>query len=351
MKISVIVPVYNILEKYLRNCLESLKKQTLEDLEFIIIDDGSTNNAPQICDEYGIKDNRFKVIHQENVGVSAARNNGLDTASGEFILFVDADDSLLDGEVCNRLYTAITQNAADIVVFKYIKSSQLKEKTRVATIQDEFYRSLSVIEISDGRYSIISRFDDKNETLLGSPWGKIFKREFIESNKLRFVLNLKKAQDRVFMLECFSKTNKIGILNLFCYCYNDLNETSICHKMNPNILNILEQMDQEMLGITSGEMEEQLLQSIYMMRIQNILEYLHLSEFHPDNNNSIFAKVKNIGAIISLDKYEIALHRLSKENNSKFKKDRRIKIFLLKHKLVFIYVLVSMFGKKMLGYM
>ena len=90
-KISVIVPVYNT-EKFLNNCIESILNQTHKNLEVIIIDDGSTDNSPAICDEYAKKDSRVKVIHKENGGVSSARNAGLDIASGEYIGFIDGDD-------------------------------------------------------------------------------------------------------------------------------------------------------------------------------------------------------------------------------------------------------------------
>ena len=91
--ISIIVPVYNT-EAYLRRCLESILTQTFTDFECILIDDGSLDNCPMICDEYATKDNRIIVIHQKNSGVSIARNIGLNVAKGEWINFVDSDDWL-----------------------------------------------------------------------------------------------------------------------------------------------------------------------------------------------------------------------------------------------------------------
>ena len=89
--ISIIVPVYNA-EKYLRRCIDSILSQSFTDFELILIDDGSTDLSPQICDEYASRDNRIKLIYKKNAGVSAARNDGLDIAQGEFITFVDSDD-------------------------------------------------------------------------------------------------------------------------------------------------------------------------------------------------------------------------------------------------------------------
>ena len=90
--ISVIIPVYNV-EKYLHRCLDSVIEQTYKNLEVILIDDGSTDHSGEICDDYAAKDVRIHVIHQENQGVSAARNKGLDNVKGEYITFVDSDDS------------------------------------------------------------------------------------------------------------------------------------------------------------------------------------------------------------------------------------------------------------------
>lgn len=93
--ITVIVPVYNV-EKYLRRCLDSIIRQTYQNLEILCIDDGSIDNSGEICEQYAARDARIKVIHQENQGLSTARNRGLDAAEGEYIAFVDSDDYILE---------------------------------------------------------------------------------------------------------------------------------------------------------------------------------------------------------------------------------------------------------------
>lgn len=102
VKISVIVPVYNV-EKYLEKCVESLLNQSLKDIEIILVDDGSPDKCPQICDEYAKKDCRVKVCHKKNGGLSSARNEGLQHISGEYYMFVDSDD-WLDLEACKVTY-------------------------------------------------------------------------------------------------------------------------------------------------------------------------------------------------------------------------------------------------------
>jgi len=109
--ISVVVPVYQT-EKYLRECLYSLSRQTYKNLEFLLIDDGSTDRSPQICDEQASADSRFRVFHREHAGIATSRNYGLKMATGEFIAWVDSDDSI-EPEYIQNLYDALSQNNAD----------------------------------------------------------------------------------------------------------------------------------------------------------------------------------------------------------------------------------------------
>ncbi len=115
--ISIIVPVYKV-EKYLRQCLDSIQNQTFKDWECILVDDGSPDNCGQICDEYAERDSRFRVIHRENGGLSRARNSALHVARGEYIGFVDSDD-WVEPEMFQHLYNLIIENDADIAMIGY----------------------------------------------------------------------------------------------------------------------------------------------------------------------------------------------------------------------------------------
>ena len=115
--ISIIVPVYNV-EQYLRQCLDSIINQTYGNIEIIVIDDGSTDGCPQICDEYRERDGRVAVFHTENRGLSAARNLGIGKANGEWIMFVDSDD-WVDTTFCELPYRTARENRADLVIFNW----------------------------------------------------------------------------------------------------------------------------------------------------------------------------------------------------------------------------------------
>ncbi len=134
-KVSVIVPVYNV-EPYLRQCLDSIVSQTLKDIEIILIDDGSTDNSGKVCDEYKNRDDRIKVIHKHNGGLSCARNDGIDASTAPYIMFVDSDD-WVEPEFCETPYIIATDNKADLVLFSYNKifnSGRIK-KTNAKTPQ------------------------------------------------------------------------------------------------------------------------------------------------------------------------------------------------------------------------
>ena len=118
--VSVIIPVYKI-EKYLNQCVDSILKQTYHELEVILVDDGSSDKCPQICDIYAEKDKRVKVIHQENAGLSAARNSGIESANGDYIIFLDGDDFFDDTEAIERLVKRVKTTKADVLNYSYKK--------------------------------------------------------------------------------------------------------------------------------------------------------------------------------------------------------------------------------------
>lgn len=144
--ISIIVPVYNV-EKYLKRCTQSILNQTYKSLELILINDGSTDSCPQICDELAEQDSRIRVIHQKNAGLAAARNAGIEAALGEYIGFVDSDD-YVSKDMYQELLTALEENDADMSVcnFKYVgeRETDFYDNTNLP-IQDDVLTGMEVI--------------------------------------------------------------------------------------------------------------------------------------------------------------------------------------------------------------
>lgn len=154
--VSVVIPVYNV-EKYIVQCLDSIIKQTYENIEIIIVDDGSTDNCPLICDNYSEKDKRIKVVHKVNGGLSDARNAGIKLSKGEFICFVDSDD-YVDKKMIQKLLEGITINDADICCCEYKKVKD--NETAWNTDSKSAYKCISsrnfLKELYSGKYNDIS---------------------------------------------------------------------------------------------------------------------------------------------------------------------------------------------------
>lgn len=205
-KISVIVPVYKV-ERYLPRCLDSILAQTFTDWECILIDDGSPDNSGAICDEYAKKDSRFQVVHQENKGVSAARNAGLDAARGEWIGFVDSDD-WVEKNFLHELYDKACLNNADVAVCGIFEHTKAGRKNRVYTLPKEKEEIL---------YWFIIHPDYMNY-----PVNKIYRKQILKKD-IRFPLGIAICEDLWFCFRvCFFAQNVVSV-NVPLYHYNRLN--------------------------------------------------------------------------------------------------------------------------------
>lgn len=224
-KISVIVPVYNT-ENLLKRCVDSITNQTYKNLEIILVDDGSLDNSPAICDSLANTDNRIKVIHKTNGGVSSARNAGLKEATGELITFVDSDDYILK-DYYEKSINVFTDDY-DIVVAGLKIINDKKEEKITSPPNNRNHSALSSIDdfmqfLIDGYFDI--------------PVNKIFKRSLIN---FEFLNNQPLGEDRIFNLNYFKNIkNKIITINNPGYIY-EFNTSSACHKPRENMFDILE---------------------------------------------------------------------------------------------------------------
>lgn len=214
--ISVIIPVYNV-EKYLPRCLESVINQTYRNIEIIVVDDGSHDNCGKICDEYALKDDRIIVIHKKNAGVSCARNDGIETAKGRYICFVDSDDYVMPDYV-EKLYKALVDNDADIVTCDYYRNAG-----------NELMKDVS----ADFPFQVIENdcqfFYDKSiiEFRAQVPWNKIFKADIISENNVRFLSDIPLGEDSLFVIEYIEYAERACFIEEKLYVYTD-SDTSVC---------------------------------------------------------------------------------------------------------------------------
>lgn len=162
MKISIVVPVYKV-EAYLGRCVDSILSQSFADFELILVDDGSPDNCPQMCDEYAEKDNRIRVIHQKNGGAAAARNAGIDSAEGEWLAFIDSDD-WVHPDYLKLLYDTAEEQNADVTACRY-------ETVNDATTSDDSPMAPCLSDENRENYWI----NDRTGAVV--PWGKLYRRE------------------------------------------------------------------------------------------------------------------------------------------------------------------------------
>lgn len=223
-KVSIVVPIYNV-EKYLQNCVVSLIRQTLTDIEIILVDDGSPDHSGEIADQYAQKDSRIKVVHQKNAGLGPARNSGIEVATGEFIGFVDSDDWVLP-EMFERLYETAEKNSADIVVSGHCDWTYGKVvRCKVHPLAGQTLSNKK--KIDDMRINLYGRdvSDREVEAFPMSVWIAIYRRIMIKNNKLRFSDIL--SEDVIFNLFAYKCANIISFTDGTDYCYRKEEQASI----------------------------------------------------------------------------------------------------------------------------
>lgn len=211
---SIIVPVYNV-EKYLSQCIDSILAQTFKDFELLLVDDGSSDSSPLICDEYAAKDNRIKVFHKNNGGVSSARNLGIEHSIGKWLYFVDADDELTT-DCLGTFFSCINQGDYDMVMAGNKRLD--KEGKLLDPIPPEVSYEISTDE---ALWLMYERKFFYSETYL---WDKVFRRETIISSKLSFNTNLPIKEDCLFIVQllcCSSKSVYYTTHIVYSYKRND----------------------------------------------------------------------------------------------------------------------------------
>ncbi len=198
--VSIIIPVYNV-ENYLRECIDSAVNQTYQNLEIILVDDGSTDSSGKICDEYLEKDERVTVVHQKNGGLSRARNRGLEESTGKYIYFLDSDD-YISTDAIEKLYRIINTEKTDFVFFDAIS---FEDSSKGFNIEQRYKRNNSYN--SDNGINILSAMQKNNE-YHSAVYLMFFDRTFLESNNFKFVPDIL-YEDLVFTYQAYCKAKKV----------------------------------------------------------------------------------------------------------------------------------------------
>lgn len=202
--VSIIVPIYNA-EKYLDSCIQSVRRQTYTNWELILIDDGSTDKSGRIAEEYGFADERITVFHQKNLGVSLARNQGIDEATGNYVVFLDADDELIEDCLAKTVNIAEETNA-DVVAGRSCENQELFQDRIIWTGAEALENSL------------------KDHLFTYSACAKLIRREFI--GKTRFTPDIRINEDSYFVFQLLCKQNVFVLTNDVIYFYRANSESS-----------------------------------------------------------------------------------------------------------------------------
>lgn len=253
-KVSVIIPVYNV-EEYLPKCLDSLTNQTLEDIEIILVNDGSPDNSEKIIKKYQKKDKRIVYIKKENGGQGSARNLGLTNAKGEYISFVDSDD-YIELDMMEKMYDEASKNNLDVVIcgYKNINNEKI----------ENYYVSKDLIQ---------DTLDNKNSKIFNtiSPWSKIYNREFLLKTNIKFIEEKLWYEDLPYSIKILSQTNKIGFVNepLYNYLIRE-NSTMNNNKLLKN-LDLIVQIEDVIEFMKDNNLWDEFSSEIEFVAINNIL--------------------------------------------------------------------------------
>jgi glycosyltransferase involved in cell wall biosynthesis len=226
VKVSIIIPVYNV-ENYIRQCLDSVANQTLEQIEIICVNDGSTDSSPQILEEYALKDERIRIINKENNGTGAARKTGLDNAKGEFIAFVDSDD-WVKLDAFEKLYKNIVSNNSDIVISNFYTYDEL------TNLYNEFHFNIADFFDEETDFNnFIFDYRDIKPLLLNGFTGctnKLYRTEFLRTyDDFYFPKHITIGEDVPLNIQVLLRARRISFCRRNYYIYRTSNDNSTCH--------------------------------------------------------------------------------------------------------------------------
>ncbi|PWJ48364.1 Glycosyltransferase involved in cell wall bisynthesis [Faecalicatena contorta] len=339
-KISIIVPVYNIKEEYLRKCVESLLQQSLKEIEIIMIDDGSTDISGSICDEYQKKDARIKVIHQENQGVAVARNAGLAIARGEWITFVDADD-WCGLDMCEKILERALKLNSDILIFA---NYAVKEKNVIAKNQffendiDEFDGSLKdEAELKTMVRCHPSFSFQPPENMMGGTWCKLINHEFLRKTGILFEPELVRSQDIIFYLNLFERAEKISYYNQQLYYYRYSIE-SVSKRYRQDAYKIFTIVLQKQDEFIRTHHKSPLFRSVFTKGVMVTIGTCMRTDFmHEENTEGFREKCRRFRTMTRLQPMRDTLKNKDDKTLDSFQKIQKI---LLKYDLVELYLIV-----------
>ncbi|MCU6772350.1 Chondroitin polymerase [uncultured Bacteroides sp.] len=239
--ISIIVPIFNA-QEFLDDCILSLLCQTYQNIEIILVDDGSTDDSGLICDEWAKKSKHIKVIHKKNGGVSSARNEGIRCSTGDYILMLDSDDAL-ESETCEKLLVLTENKDADCIIFGFKQSSG----NIWTAVQNKDYDSINALKKDFGYWL--------STELLSSSVNKLYKKSLIKN---LYPENISFGEDLIFSLSYLKQCHRISFITETFYLHNNLNTRSLCHTFTENRIFEIENWQAAILDFANNDLNKTL---------------------------------------------------------------------------------------------
>ena len=309
--VSVIVPVYKV-EPYLDRCVASILAQTYPNLEVILVDDGSPDNCPSLCDAWAQRDARIRVIHKKNGGLSDARNVGLDAASGAYISFVDSDDYPCINYLLDMVNMCTKFDGCDLLLGGFNVVSDYKSNIEKKVLFTE-----------DHNYSCVSRLDFVRmyeKWVIQMPWNKLYKLKIIQTSKIRFDENFSLGEDVLFNIDYLINSNgNIAILNKPIYNYTRTGIESLDNKYYPDLKSIYDSIYERIFEFCDefnlSNTDIQYMYASYFYSIENVLK----NTFSEKNKAGVSLKYRYNNEILRSKQFKNILKRSKKFVNWKLR--------------------------------
>lgn len=325
-KISIVVPVYNVEDK-LEKCLDSLINQTYKNIEIILVNDGSKDKSGDICDKYAEIDERIKVIHQGNKGVSKSRNEGIRNSTGEVIQFVDSDD-WIELNCCEECYDEYSKNKSNLIMWGYTNYTSESNKVDCIFNKDEEVSSLEKSEF------IYIKYND----LFNSPCNKLFSLSIIKENKIFFKEELSLGEDLLFNLDYIfnmKSDGKLIMINKCYYNYYDVSENSLSKSVKDDYINSREVIYNRLFEVLQkySDLNDDVMKKYYTLRKRGMQKII--ISISNDDNISFSQKYKKIKSIMRTKDYDQCV------NNSEYGSLAFVKKTISKLKMPTISILLN----------
>lgn len=338
-KVSVVVPIYKVPEKYLRKCIESLISQSMKEIEILLVDDGSPDDCGKICDEYAANDERIVVIHQKNKGLSGARNSGYEKATGEYLMFLDGDD-FIDPQTCSIAYETAKEQNVQIVFWDIIteyENSQKENKTMTGAAK--------YFDREDCTQLQARVLDFKGK--IAQVFAKLIKKDLLDEHNITHVEHLKQgAEGLVFNIALFEYAQSAYYLDKYLnhYIYN---EQSISHSPSEEnyyfVLRCFEYIED---FIKSSKNCVQLEHNLYNRLLYVVVTTGITGYFNPDNKAPYKEKVSGYKKFL---KEPLINKAINNADYTGISMQRRVILLLIKLKQFWAIALLGVVRRKQLG--